>query len=122
MGRLNCEDCRSAYAPHPFDTPEDKERKKNGPPCAKCQPGVLPGNREAVDVYMRCQDQLIMGFGGPVGIKVEAVMAVMGLWGVKDQRGCLDKVQIIARTSIGAQQAEAARKREERESSGKGSR
>lgn len=75
-----------------------------------------------MDIYLRCQDQLIMGFSGPVAVNVEAVKCVMGLWKVKDERTCLDKVQTIARTSIGAQKAEAARKREESETSGKGSR
>lgn len=55
-------------------------------------------------IYQRCQGQLIMSMDGPVDINVLAVLAVMKLEGVEDERDCLDKVQTIAGTVIAKRQ------------------
>jgi len=35
-GAIGCEACRTAYIVTEWDAEEDRNRKKNGPPCAKC--------------------------------------------------------------------------------------
>jgi len=117
--RQDCKSCKQAFAPSRWDTPADTERKKNGPPCDTCKPGILPSNRLAYSIYYRVQDQWeTTGFGQKVAIRVEAIKAIMPMLKVEesDQLECLDEVQIMARKIKELQDMETIRMQEEKES------
>ncbi|AGW13813.1 DUF1799 domain-containing protein [Megalodesulfovibrio gigas] len=100
--RTDCDTCRAAFAPSRWDTPEDVERKKDGPPCWKCRPDVLPENTLAVDVYRRCSGQLIMGMGGAVDINLLAVKCVLDMLHIEESAHLelMEEVQLMAQTAI----------------------
>ncbi|MHC1788517.1 MAG: DUF1799 domain-containing protein [Solidesulfovibrio sp.] len=105
-GRTSCEDCRRAYAPTRWDTPADKERKRDGPPCSTCRPEVRPGNAEAYAIWARCSGQLIFaGMGQAVDINILAVMGLMDRIGIpfEEQDELLMKVQMLSGIVLGEQ-------------------
>jgi hypothetical protein len=55
----------------------------------------MPGNAEAVKIWDRSRTQVIAGVGGVIDINVLAVKMLMDLYGVRDQRTCLEKVRIL---------------------------
>ena len=58
-------------------------------------------NRDAIRIYMLCQDQLIMApMGGPIAIDYKAVQFTMDLFKVADRRQCFEKVIYLAREFI----------------------
>jgi hypothetical protein len=65
------------------------------PPCDTCRVELDHGNEEVAAVYMETRDQVITAgqHNMIVGISIPAIMAVMGLYGVKDQRRCLNMVK-----------------------------
>lgn len=69
------------------------------PPAPRCEwgvPDVMPGNAEAVRIWGRCRKQVIPGMNGPIDINVLAVTKIMDLYGVKNQKRCLEKVRILS--------------------------
>lgn len=56
----------------------------------------MPGNVEAVRIWFKCRKQVIPGMGGPIDINDLAVKMHMDLYGVRDQRTCLEKVKILS--------------------------
>jgi len=63
------------------------------PPCSSCRVDLSEANREAATVYMMCRRQYVTAEEGRiVGISIPAVKAMMDIYGVVDQRGCLEKV------------------------------
>ena len=53
----------------------------------------MPENREAAEIYMICQNQLITtGMGQIVDISIPAVKIVMDIWQVSNQKKCLLKI------------------------------
>lgn len=58
-------------------------------------PDVLPGNVEAVKVWAECRTQVIAGIGGVIDIDIMTVKMVMDLFGVKNQKACLEKVRLM---------------------------
>jgi len=115
--RTDCDTCRAVYAPSRWDTAADRERKKNGPPCATCRPEVLPENSLKVEVYRRCCGQWIMSMGGAVDINLLAVKCVLDLMRVEEsaQLELLEDVQFMAQTAI----AVGREKQEQERGSGK---
>lgn len=49
---------------------------------------------------MRCRTQWRVGFGGPTGLDYNAVINVMGVMGVRNLTGTLDRVQLIERGAL----------------------
>lgn len=118
MGRSSCDDCRTAYAPTRWDTPAEREKKKNGPPCATCRPSVHPDNATAHAMYQRCSGQLIYApMGGAVDINILAVKCVMDLKRIteRDQDEILEQVQALAGVIIYERAKDAERRREDKE-------
>jgi len=53
----------------------------------------LEENRDAGTVYIMCRNQVITaGMGEIIDINLQTVKTVMDLYGVKDQRECMEKV------------------------------
>jgi hypothetical protein len=64
------------------------------PPCEDCKPALLPENQETVDVYLISRGQVVTaGMGSIVDISFPALKVAMDMLGVKDQRGCFNKVR-----------------------------
>jgi hypothetical protein len=63
------------------------------PPCDTCRVELLAANREAASIYMTCRRQYVTAEEGRVvGISIAALKAAMDIYGVQDQKECLDKV------------------------------
>ena len=63
------------------------------PPCDGCRVTLLAENEDAALVYMITRRQYITGeYGRVVDLSIQAVKIVMDLYGVQDQRRCLEKV------------------------------
>jgi len=52
----------------------------------------MPENIEAFNIYMKVQNQHIMGFSGPVDLNFLSVEFIMDLMGVKDQLSVFERV------------------------------
>lgn len=101
IDKPSCEDCRELYEAdgHPpcEEIKEPPEGGEDPPPrCAWGVPDVMPGNVEAVRLWDKCKKQIIPGMGGPIDINDLAVKMYMDLYGVKDQRTCLEKVKTLS--------------------------
>ena len=82
--RQDCKTCRNTFKIRFWDSDKAKARKKNGPPCQTCWPGVMEANRSIFDVYLRCRNQWITGaMGGLIAIRSEAVESAMRVCGIK---------------------------------------
>ena len=85
----------STQAPH---CEECRATKLNGEPwsesrCESCRVDLLEENRDAGTVYIMCRNQVITaGMGEIIDINLQTVKTVMDLYGVKDQRECMEKV------------------------------
>lgn len=63
------------------------------PPCEKCRVDLLDENHDAGTVYLMCRNQVITaGMGEVIDINLQTVKTVMDLYGVKNQRECMEKV------------------------------
>jgi hypothetical protein len=63
------------------------------PPCETCRVDLLGENYEAAEIYIMCRNQVITaGMGEIVDINLQTVKTVMDLYGVKNQRECMEKV------------------------------
>lgn len=75
---MDCRECRRAYTIGPWDSAAARRVKANGPPCGACFPGVHDDNRDAFEVYQRCQGQwTTTDRGRLISLRAEAVEAVM---------------------------------------------
>jgi len=55
---------------------------------------LLPENTKAAEVYMVTRNQVITaGMGQVIDISIPAIKIVMDLWGIHDQKKCLNKVR-----------------------------
>ena len=64
------------------------------PPCYQCRVELWSENEEVSKVYMLTRRQVItVGMGQVADISIPAVKIAMDLCGVKDQLGCLIRVQ-----------------------------
>jgi hypothetical protein len=83
----NCEACREIHA-----------GKGKDAPCETCIPKLNEDNEDALLVYSLCQNQVIMCMdGSPIDINIVAVERVMAIYGIEDQRDCLEKVLMVFR-------------------------
>ncbi|MGE4536549.1 MAG: hypothetical protein AB7D37_05680 [Desulfovibrio sp.] len=122
VDRKPCEECRRTFKVTRWDTPEEREKKKHGPPCDTCRPKEHPFNADCFRIYKRCTNQLIVaGMGNAIDINLLAVEMVMRLERIpeRDQLELMDQVQELARVVLGERAREAERKREK---NGKGRR
>lgn len=63
------------------------------PPCETCQVRLPHDLEEAALVFTFCRAQVVTAFDGrPVDIDLTAVKAVMDVYGVVDQRRCMELV------------------------------
>jgi len=72
----------------------EKVHKKSNtiPDCEVCnKPMILPENFEALRVYSLCSKQLILSYGGIVGIRLEAIIASIDLLDIPR----IDRVEIV---------------------------
>ena len=60
--------------------------------CLACLPPLRVENYEHYRIYAITQSQFIMSVDGPVDLDINAIISVMKLHGVQDQRKCLDAV------------------------------
>ena len=61
--------------------------------CEKCRVDLLEENQDAGTIYIMCRNQVITaGMGEIIDINLQTVKAVMDLYGVKNQRECMEKV------------------------------
>lgn len=98
VGRQSCKDCRLAYEDHNRPGPRRKHQpsEKKEPPCATCQPLIIPENMEAVAAYFRSSDQWILAPNGyRLGLLVPSVEAVLRMMRVSEQLATFDKVMRI---------------------------
>lgn len=58
-------------------------------------PEILPANVEAVKVWGECRTQVIVGVGGLIDINTLAIKMTMDLYGVRDQKTCMEKVRAM---------------------------
>ena len=85
----------STQAPH---CEECRATTLNGEPwsesrCEKCRVDLLEENQDAGTIYIMCRNQVITaGMGEIIDINLQTVKAVMDLYGVKNQRECMEKV------------------------------
>ncbi|KGO33212.1 hypothetical protein JT06_15870 [Desulfobulbus sp. Tol-SR] len=64
----NCEMCIELY-----------DGKENAP-CQTCRPVTHKFNIPVVTLYLTCQDQMVMGFSGPVGLNDIAIGHAMNTY------------------------------------------
>jgi len=85
----------STQAPH---CEECRATTLNGEPwsesrCEKCRVDLLEENHAAGTIYIMCRNQVITaGMGEVADINLQTIKTVMDLYGVKNQRECLEKV------------------------------
>lgn len=73
------------------------------PECSECFPGVHPFNVDAVDAYLLCSDQFIVGAGGPVALNLIALGYVLDncFSGEIDKLDTIERVKVVATVVIG---------------------
>ena len=70
-----------------------RKAKEGESACRSCRVDLLEENEDIAAVYMVTRRQVIMGPAGPVDIDIQAVKTAMDLYGIKDQRGCMEAVR-----------------------------
>ena len=81
-----CDQCRQIYA----------ERTPPGsPPCESCRVELKEENEDAARIFQVSRNQVIAVGEQVVDIDIKAVKIVMDLYGVKDQRTCLQRVRAL---------------------------
>ena len=80
--------------------------------CDICWPTLMPENYDAYQVYCVCQNQLIMGFIGPVAISHLAVWKIIDEYEIQDRIGTFEKVIAVSAAVL------AVRRKYDDESSG----
>ena len=65
---------------------------KGDPDCDECLPPLWPDNALPLEIYLKVQNQHIMGFSGPVDLNLESLFRVLDLYEVKDKKRCFDLV------------------------------
>ncbi len=85
MGPVCGESCINAYKV------EGREA-----PCERCRKQPTAKNQEAVDTYLKVQNQVIVaGMGDVIALNYASLEFVMNLFGVNNRRECFEKVLII---------------------------
>lgn len=61
-------------------------------PCEACRVEVLPGNQDALNIYLTTRGQYIMGFSGPVAINQMAIWELIDRLKIKDPVNVFNRV------------------------------
>lgn len=101
VGRTSCKVCIMAYKGSGRDTP-----------CDTCRPELKKVNIPYFTLYYYCQDQYIMGEGGPVGLNMLAINQAMQDYQIdEDEKVEFSlKVRQIAYVVISSRMEEAAQR------------
>ena len=66
------------------------------PPCGQCRVELLEENAEVAQIYMLTRRQVItVGAGQVADLSIPAVKIAMDLYGVRDQKACLNRVRRV---------------------------
>lgn len=63
------------------------------PPCDDCYVELMPENAEAVQIFPVVRNQVVTVGDHVIDINIPAVKTAMDLWGIKDQKSCLNKIR-----------------------------
>ena len=64
------------------------------PPCKQCRVELAEENAEVAQIYMLTRRQVItVGAGQVADLSIPAVKIAMDLYGVRDQKACLNRVR-----------------------------
>jgi len=80
--KRDCDECREAHKA--FDLGE--------PDCEECLPPLWPENVLPLEIYLKVQNQHIMGFSGPVDLNLESLFRVLDLYEVNDKKQYFDLI------------------------------
>jgi len=75
MDKPDCGLCRATH--EAFDGGE--------PNCSECIPALFVENQIPAKIFIKCRDQHIMGFDGPVALRCESVFHWMDYYGVRHE-------------------------------------
>jgi hypothetical protein len=65
-------------------------------PCQTCRVELSAANQEVATVYMLCRRQYVTAEEGRIaGLSIPAVKALMDIYGVRNQRECLERVLAV---------------------------
>lgn len=66
------------------------------PPCKTCRVDLLEDNEEVAFIYLLVRRQVVtVGMGKAVDISIPALKVAMDLYGVRDQKACLNRVRTV---------------------------
>jgi hypothetical protein len=65
------------------------------PPCDKCRVDPIDENRDAIEIFLVIQSQMIMGPSGPVDLNHLAIHEAMKLYKIKNRTDCFNKVRTL---------------------------
>lgn len=72
----------------------ERREPPDEPPCITCRVDLLDENAETAQVYMLTRRQVItVGQGDVADISIPAVKIAMDLYGVREQKNCLNRVR-----------------------------
>ena len=74
--------------------------KGEHPPCEDCIPELMPENHDTARAWGYCQDQYVMGFGGPVAIRLEAIETAVRMVEPEDPAATTEKLIRLGRSVI----------------------
>ena len=89
----SCEVCRELY-----------RQKGEDPPCRDCLPEVSAENEEVARIYRLVRGQVITFGNRVVDLDLGTVIDVMRLYGVEDQRTCLERIRDLFQFFLGERQ------------------
>ena len=97
VGRTSCEECIRVW--QAYEKP---------PPCEKCRPEFLGDTHPYLVLYRMCNDQLIVGPGGAIGLNYQAVESIALRLGVPDDEvfDFYSKVRLITSVVLDEQRKE----------------
>jgi len=62
----------------------------------------MPENNDFFKVFMKVQNQHIMGFGGPVDLNFESVRFIMDIYDIPNRREVYEKVHRLYQITVAA--------------------
>jgi len=96
VGRSTCKECIDYYG-------------KEKTPCGTCFPGVHSFNNNAIQVYIHCSNQYIIGPAGPIELDLSTVLKVCALLEIpsKEHMEIWSRIQKITSTLLDEQRRDA---------------
>ena len=67
----------------------------------------MPENNDFFKVFMKVQNQHIMGFGGPVDLNFSSVEFIMDIYDIPNRRVVFDKVHKLYQITVAAMREKA---------------